>query len=90
LRGSVLESQNYNLYEYEKLIQGVAEPPKALKSACICKDREGSYFYMALEPNDSESALTRDNVKIIESHISMLYKEIEKILGMNYSHTERY
>ena len=85
-----LESNNYNLYEYEKFIQGVVEPPKALKSACICRDRNSDYYYIACEPYDSESALTRDNVKIIESHISMLYREIEKLLNMNYSHTERY
>lgn len=85
-----LEAQNYNLYEYEKFIQGVAEPPKALKSACICKDRESSYYYIACEPADSESALTRGNVTIIEKHISMLTDEIEKVLGMNYSHTEIY
>ena len=85
-----LEPLNYNLFEYEKFIQGIAEPPKALKSACICRDREGSYFYIACEPADEESALTRDNIKIIENHIGMLTDEIEKLLGMNYSHTEIY
>ena len=85
-----LEAQNYNLYEYEKFIQGVAQPPKALKSACICRDRESSYFYIACEPYDEESALTRDNIKIIENHVGMLVNEIEKLLGKNYSHTEIY
>lgn len=87
---TTLAPKNYNLYEYEKLIQGIAEPPKALKSACICRDREGQYFYIACEPADSESALTRDNVKIIESHVSALVEDIEKKLNMNYSHTEIY
>lgn len=88
--GSTFTVLNYNLYEYEKFINGVASPEKALKSACICRDRDGGYFYIACEENDEESRLTKNNISIIEKKVSELYKGIEKLLNMNYSHTEIY
>ena len=88
--GSTFTVLNYNLYEYEKFINKIGSPEKALKSACICKDREGSYFYIACEENDEESRLTKNNISIIEKKVRELIKPIEKLLNMNYSHTETY
>lgn len=88
--GSTFTVLNYNLYEYEKFINKIAAPDKALKSACICKDKKGGYFYIACEEYDEESRLTKKNISIIEKKVSELIQGIEKILNMGYSHTEIY
>lgn len=88
--GNNLDAKNYNLWEYEIFIKGNKEAPAALKSACICKDNKSNYFYIACEPYDSESALTRENIKTIESYVNSNVKDIEKLLNCNYSHTEIY
>lgn len=88
--GQWLEPQNFNLYEYDKLIKGNQSPLNALKSACICKDREGEYFYIACEPYDASSALTKNNINIIHEYVNDHVKEFEDILKFNYSHTEIY
>lgn len=86
--GSILESKNYNLFEYDYLIKGNIKPLKSLLNACICKDREGSYFYIAVEP--FSSGVSKKDIEEIERYITLNYREIEEKLNMNYSHIEIY
>lgn len=86
--GSELQPKNYNLFEYEYFIKGNKEANKSLKSACICSNSGKDYFYIAVEPYESD--LTREDIKIIESYVNTHIKELETLLNMNYSHTEIY
>lgn len=88
--GSTFTVLNYNLYEYEKFINKIEAPEKALKSACICRDRDAGYFYIACEEHDNESRLTKKNISIIEKKVNELVPSIQGLLNMNYSHTEIY
>lgn len=84
----VLKPLNYNLFEYDFFVRGNKEPLQGLKHACICEDRDGNYFYIAVEPYDS--AITKKDRQDIYTYVDKHSKEIEKLLGMNFSHIEEY
>ena len=85
---SELSSKNYNLFEYDYFIKGNKKANKSLKSACICQNSNENYFYIAIEPYDSE--VTKEDLKVINSYVNTYVKEIEILLNKNYSHTEIY
>ena len=82
----ILRPLNYNLFEYDFFIKGNKEPLQGLKHACICED-EG-YFYIAVEPYDSP--ITKKDRQDIYAYVNKYSKEIEELLGMNFSHIEEY
>ena len=82
----ILIPLNYNLFEYDFFIRGNKEPLQGLKHACICEG-EG-YFYIAVEPYDS--AITKKDRQDIYAYVNKYSKEIEELLGMNFSHIEEY
>lgn len=84
----VLKPLNFNLFEYDFFIRGNKEPLQGLKHACICEDRDGDYFYIAVEPYDS--AITKKDRQDIYAYVNKYSKEIEKLLKMNFSHIEEY
>ena len=84
----ILKPLNFNLFEYDFFIRGNKEPLQGLKHACICEDRDGGYFYIAVEPYDS--AITKEDRQNIYAYVNKYSKEIEELLGMNFSHIEEY
>lgn len=88
--GQWLTPVNYNLYEFERLIQGNEKAKDSLKSACICKGRGENYFYIALEEYDCTSRLTRENREYIDKYLYFKTELLEKILNCNCSHVESY
>ena len=84
----ILKPLNYNLFEYDFFIRGNKEPSQGLKHACICEDRDEGYFYIAVEPYDS--AITKKDRQDIYAYVNKYSKEIEELLGMNFSHIEEY
>ena len=84
----ILKALNYNLFEYDFFIKGNKEPIQGLKHACICEDIDGGYFYIAAEPYDSP--ITKEDRQNIYAYVNKHSKEIEKLLGMNFSHIEEY
>lgn len=88
--GCSLNPMNYNLYEFERIIQGNEKAKDSLKSACICKGRESNYFYIALEEYDYTSRLTRENRQYIDKYLYFKTSLLEKILNCNCSHVESY
>lgn len=88
--GNTLNPKNFNLFEYEMFIKGNNDPHPSLKSACICKGREESYFYIALEEYDHTSCLNKENKTCIRNYLLFNTKAIEKILGYHCSHVEEY
>ena len=84
----ILIPLNYNLFEYDFFIRGNKEPAQGLKHACICEDRDGNYFYIAVEPYDS--AITKKDRQNIYTYVNKYSKEIEELLVNNFSHIEEY
>ena len=84
----ILKPLNFNLFEYDFFIRGNKEPLQGLKHACICEDRDGGYFYIAVEPYDS--AITKKDRQDIYAYVNKYSKEIEELLGKNFSHIEEY
>ena len=82
----ILKPLNYNLFEYDFFIKRNKEPLQGLKHACICED-EG-YFYIAVEPYDSN--INKKDRQDIYVYVNKYSKEIEKLLGKNFSHIEEY
>ena len=87
---STLKPTNMSLWEYETFIKNNFEIPKALKMAFITQEREEGNFYIACESYDSDSMVTKSNMKIANSFVARLYKELEKVTNKRYSHTESY
>lgn len=84
----VLKPLNFNLFEYDFFIRGNKEPAHGLKHACICEDRDGGYFYIAVEPYDLP--ITKKDRQDIYTYVNKHSKEIEELLKMDFSHIEEY
>ena len=88
----MLKPLNYSLYEYLVYFkkEDKNKVPKVLKSAYISIDRECNFYYIAGENYDNESIITNNNEGQIYKYANILQKEIEKLLGMTFSHVEIY
>lgn len=87
---STLKPMNMSLWEYETFIKNNFETPKALKMAFITQEREEGNFYIACESYDFDSMVTKSNMKIVNSFVTRLYNELEKVTNKRYSHIESY
>lgn len=88
--GNLLTPKNYNLYEFERIIQGNNNPHNSLKSASICRNIAGDYFYIGLEEYDHTSILNKENRTYIDKYLHFKTELLEKILNCKCSHVEEY
>lgn len=83
---------NYNLYEYERLVEGKGKDDvkEILKSICICFDNKCNCFYFSLENYDEGSEITPENIDMVDDIIEEYIIKLEDAFTMGYSHTENY
>ena len=86
--GSFLKSMYMSIWDYLTFINGINNAPKALKMAFI--SQKNHHFYIACESNDSDSMVTRGNMKIVEKYVTTITDELKKLLHKDFSHVEAY